>query len=229
MLAILLAGSVVLGFVGLVSSSCSPSGSREAAQLPAGSTSQAATAAHTGNQAVQDVQALADELGKSSDTAYTGVYTTASGLSVTVAQSTPLRSYKSGRDAFILTPTVAYLCKSGQCQHLDGDDDLSPDLARQLSAVFGQAFIAPEAALEQLGAAVSGSDAKAATGKRTIAGAGVDCVAASGNKLTTQTACVSPSGILVYFSGTSDQGATVRMQLTSYQPTAAQDAFTPPS
>jgi len=88
-------------------------------------------------------------------------------------------------------------------------------------------FVVPDYALSLVGRAASLPGAKAARGERIIGGKSTNCVTVAVDS-TPWTACASAAGVLAYFSGTGDRGPT-RLELRTYSPTVAPDAFDLPA
>jgi hypothetical protein len=214
MVAALLAGALALGGIGAVGVACAPASQPRAT-----------------NQAVQDVQALLDSLIRARNTTYTAAYATQSGVAVVVAQAPPRYAYQGGSGAYLLTPDVAYLCRQAPpgCQPSPGADAVSPSQARAISAALGGVFLPVEAVAAQMSAVAAQPGTRTSRASRSVAGAPAECVAAVPSAGPGLLACVNSAGILVFFAGTSEEGATVRMELQRFSPTVAPDAFKPPA
>lgn len=213
--AIVLAGSLVAGFAGIVGTACSPQKA----------TSQADTAALRPDTVAL---ALGDAISRGAELSYTAVYSTTSGASVTVSQEPPKRAYRSATVTYLLDPDVAYLCRTTVCERADGADQLPPAHGRAISAAFGD-FVTPEGAVAVLDALLNQPAARVVKAQRTVGTGTVDCVVVSVDTTHNQTVCFSPTGVLVYFDGLTEAGAPVRIQLTSYATTPASSSFAPPA
>jgi hypothetical protein len=95
--------------------------------------------------------------------------------------------------------------------------------ATAVTSALDGGFVVPDYALSLVGRAATLPGAKAARGERQIGGKAANCVTVAVES-TPWTACASEAGVLAYFSGTGDHGPT-RLELRTYSPTVAPDAF----
>ncbi|WP_426506627.1 hypothetical protein ACPPVO_51660 [Dactylosporangium sp. McL0621] len=225
MLSAVVAGALTIGFAGMMAKSCAAPVKQQA---------------EPANQALEMVDSLAARLVLGLDTDATLQYATPSGAIVTVSQSSPRRAYRSGGVTYISSPDGPYLCTTGAapspakgrkpaappvtCQEGPGADTMSPTEAKAIGAAFGGEFLAPEAALGRLATIARGQGVRAGASKRGDA----QCVSVTATGIRTETACVSPGGLLAYFQGTSDAGKTTELVLQYTTPTVSEEAFLPP-
>ncbi|WP_432829592.1 hypothetical protein [Dactylosporangium sp. CA-092794] len=225
LLSAVVAGALALGFAGMLAKSCGAPVKQQSA--PA-------------NQALEMVDSLASRLvlGLESDT--TLQYAAPSGAIITVSQSAPRRAYRSAGVTYISTPDGTFLCTTGPapspakgrkptappvtCQEGPGADTMSPSQAKAISAAFGGEFLPPEAALGRLATIAQGEGVRAGASKRGDA----QCVSVTATGIRTETACVSPAGLLAYFEGTTDAGKATQLILQYTTPSVSDEAFLPP-
>jgi hypothetical protein len=232
LLSAVVAGALTLGFAGMMAKSCS---------TPVKERSEPA------NPALELVDKLASRLVLGLESDATMQYALPSGAVVTVSQSTPRRAYRSASVTYISTPDGTYLCTTGaapsptaksspsrgrkpaappvSCQEGPGADTMSPTEAKAISAAFGGEFLAPEAALGRLATIARGEGVRTGTSKRGDA----QCVAVTATGIRTETACVSPGGLLAYFEGTTDAGKATELILQYTTPSVSDEAFQPPT
>lgn len=220
------AGALTLGFAGMLAKSCDAPVQQHA---------------EPANPALELVDKLASRLVLSLDTDATMQYSTPSGAVIIVSQSTPRRAYRSGGVTYISTPDGTYLCTTApapspakgrkpaepavSCTEGPGVDTMSPAQAKAISAAFGGEFLAPEAALGRLATIAKGEGVRTGTSTRGDA----QCVSVTATGIRTETACVNPAGLLAYFEGTTDAGATTQLVLQYTTPSVTDEAFVPPS
>ena len=225
LLSAVVAGALTLGFAGMMARSCSAPVKQH--EDPAG-------------PALEMVDSLASRLVLGLDSDATLQYATPSGVVVTVSQSAPRRAYRSGRVTYISTPDGTLLCVTGPppspvkgrkpatvpvtCHEGPGADTMSPSQAKAISEAFGGEFLAPEAAVGRLATIAQGEGVRAGASKRGDA----QCVSVTATGIRTETACVSPGGLLAYFQGTSDAGKSTELILQYTTPSVSDEAFQPP-
>ena len=226
LLSAVVAGALTLGFAGMMAKSCG---------APVKEQAEAA------NPALELVDSLASRLVLGLQTDATIQYSTAGGATVIVSQSAPRRAYRGAGVTYISTPDGTYLCravapspspkakKSPQpvvrCDEGPGVDTMSPTQARAISEAFGGEFMAPEAAMGRLATIAQGEDVRTGTSKRGDA----QCVSVTARGVRTETACVSPAGLLVFFDGTTDAGRYTQLTLQYTTPSVSDEAFLPPA
>jgi hypothetical protein len=226
-----IAGALTLGFAGMMAKSCSTPAQQHA---------------ESANPALELVDKLAARLVLGLDSDVTMQYATPSGAIVTVSQSSPRRAYRSGGVTYISSPDGTYLCTTGpapsptgnaarnrgrkpatpavSCQEGPGADTMSPTEAKAISAAFGGDFLAPEAALGRLATIARGEG----VGTRATKRGDAQCVSVTATGIRTETACVSPAGLLAYFQGTTDAGKATELILQYTTPSVSDEAFQPP-
>jgi hypothetical protein len=209
--AALLVGAMVAGVAGIAAGAC---GARTDNSPAPGA-------------AIAELQAFAPLLDASHDTNYTAEYATAEGLVVTVVQAPPRRAYRSMAGTYVVGPDATYLCRSTACERAPGADVMPLAHAQAVSSALDGGFVVPDYALSLVGRAATLPGAKAARGERLIGGKSTNCVTVAVES-TPWTACASEAGVLAYFSGTGDHGPT-RLELRTFSPTVAPDAFDLPA
>ncbi len=218
--AAILTVSVITGFAGIAGSACSPQ-----ALQPAARASASATAAHTGEQARRDVQAIIDKLDTAEDTTYTAQYALLDGHAVTIAQAPPRHAYRGLGVTYLLSPDEALVCTGDPvtCQRAPGADSLSPTQVKAVATAFGGRFATAPDVAARLATVVGQPGARTGRGSRVIGGGPADCVAVTASGVPPETACVTPAGVLAYFAGTG-----VRVELHAYAASVAPNAFASP-
>lgn len=195
---------------------------------------------------VDNVAALsdfADRLGKAQTLTYTAEYTTMDGNTVTLVQQPPNTAFVGKDSRFIFTSEALFLCSTDQavltCQKSPNSSSTMGTSDSGLAAgIGGPGFITPELALGLILAASIIPGASVTQSDMTIAGQSSKCATATGleNAATPGetdipkefTACVTDSGILASFSGTSTTGEKTSIELKSYADTADATLFAPP-
>jgi hypothetical protein len=184
---------------------------------------------------------FSDRLGKAAQLTYTAEYQVTGGHKVTLAQKPPNTAFISGDGRLIVTADNVIMCdrENGriECQKtpLGGGNE---DPTGLLSGVAGPGFVTPEMALAFVAAAaiVPGTDVTTRT--RTYAGQKSLCADVSGIDNVTQgstdemlrefSVCVTESGVLASFSGTSTTGEKAAVELVSYATKVNSKSFAPP-
>ncbi|WP_330186203.1 hypothetical protein KZZ52_51145 [Dactylosporangium sp. AC04546] len=231
LLAAIVAGTVTLGFAGMMARSCA---------APPQQQSEQAKQAAAATAAIELVDSLASRLVLGLESDATMQYTTSSGAVVVVSQSNPRRAYRGASVTFISTPDSTYLCRAQpapspakgrkaaqpavSCAEGPGVDAMSATQAKAISEAFGGDFLAPEAALGRLATIAKGEGVRTGVSKRGDA----QCVSVSATGVHTETACVNPAGQLAYFEGTTDAGKPATLTLQYATPSVSDAAFTPP-
>ena len=212
LVAAIAAGALTFGFAGTMAKSCGAPVQQQA---------------EPANPALELIDELASRLVLGLDTDATMQYSAPSGAVIIVSQSAPRRAYRSGGVTYISTPDGTYLCTTApapapspakgrkpaepvvSCTEGPGADTISPEQAKAISAAFGGEFLAPEAAFGRLATIAQGEGVLTGTSKRGEA----QCLSVTATGIRTETACVNPAGLLAYFEGTTDAGASTQLVL----------------
>jgi hypothetical protein len=187
---------------------------------------------------------FADRLGKASTLTYTAEYTVAGGETVTLVQQPPNSAFLGRNGArFIFTTDARYFCGAEKgiitCQRSPNNSaQVSASDASYVAGVAGPGFITPEVALGLIAAAAFVPGASVAKSEQTIAGekslcataSNLDKAASPGDQDAPRdfSVCVTETGVLASFSGTSSQGEKSSIELTKYSTTVDTTAFAPP-
>jgi hypothetical protein len=189
------------------------------------------------------ISQLSDRLKNAQNATYTAKYTvsgndvTGNGQ-VTIAQQPPNSAIISGDSAFIQTKDFLYLCSTtGGTMTCEKSADTATDSGASVGSM-ASGLMTPELAIGLLAAAAIVPGASVSTTNQTIAGQNSLCATISG--LSTAgpsdagapkdfTICVTDSGILASFDGTSTDNKKIKMELTSYSGTADPSLFQPPA
>jgi hypothetical protein len=186
---------------------------------------------------------FADRLGKSASLTYTADYRVKDGDTVTLVQQPPNSAFLGKTGSFIFTQEYMYVCGTekgvtscqrtpNQAKSVGGAD------AGVVAGVTGPGFVTPEIALGLIAAAAFVPGAKVETSERTIAGekslcanaTNLDAAASPGDEDAPKdfAVCVTETGILASFSGTTTSGEKAEIELVKYSATADAKALAPP-
>ncbi|WP_326559917.1 hypothetical protein [Micromonospora sp. NBC_01796] len=182
---------------------------------------------------------FADRLGKAAALTYTAEYTIvgAEQASVTLAQQPPRSVLVNGDGRLITTPDSMIICDGGECQRTPNNASTGPDAA-MVAGVAGPAFITPELALGMVAAAAIVPNTDVDTSERTIAGQDSLCADVTGIKdpqggtdelLQDFSVCVTDSGVLASFTGTSNTGTHASIELVKFADSVDERLFAPPA
>jgi hypothetical protein len=189
---------------------------------------------------------FSDRLGKASELTYTAGYKVTGGEPgsgpehVTLVQQPPNTAFIAGDGKLIITPELMTSCAKLECQQ-------APNLAGKagvtdsgvLSGVAGPGFVTPELALGLVAAAALVPNTDVSTSDRTFAGQKALCADVTGiqpppsdeppaETIQDFSVCVTESGVLASFSGTSNTGDQIAIELVSFTSKADAKAFEPP-
>jgi hypothetical protein len=174
---------------------------------------------------------FADKLEKSENLTYQAEYKLADASKVTVVQQPPAAAAIGDKGRFLATPDAFYFCDTGQaeltCNKTPNTDGSSYNTgAAALWGGVGTGFVSAPLAFVLLTGAVLVPTAKVEKSDTKIAGQKSDCVKVSNlgtaqnndsmDDLESFTVCLSDSGVLTRFSGTSTGGETKSVELTKY-------------
>ncbi|MFC6019311.1 hypothetical protein ACFP2T_24280 [Plantactinospora solaniradicis] len=198
--------------------------------------------------AATTVTDFADRLGKSAELTFTAEYkivdnqqTKASDkqTNVTVAQQPPNSALITGDGRLIFTPEHTTICDGKECNRTPNTVTATtgPD-ATAVASVAGPGFVTPELALGLVTAAAMVPNADVGTSERKIAGQDTLCANVTGisDPLGTAegtpgelTVCVTDSGLLAAFTGRTETGEEVAVELVKYSEKVNKSAFAPPA
>jgi hypothetical protein len=186
---------------------------------------------------------FADRLGKSANLTYTAEYRVTDGDNVTLVQQPPSTAFLGKTGSFIFTPEYMFVCGAEKgvttCQRTPNNtQNVGGADAGVVGSVTGAGFVTPEIALGLIAAAAFVPGAEVETSERTIAGEKSLCAKATGLEAAASpgdedapkdfSVCVTESGILSAFSGTSTKGEKAEIELVKYSTTADAKALAPP-
>ncbi len=191
---------------------------------------------------------FSDRLGKAATLTYTGEYKVTGGETgdpptVTLVHQPPNSAFISPTGRFIVTSDFLYFCSTEKtvmtCQKEPNSASTADTTdAGFIAGIAGPGFVTPELAIGLIAAAILVPGATVSQSSRTIAGqsslcataSGLDKAASPGDKEAPRdfTVCVTDSGVLSSFSGTTVDGQQASIELTNYATTADPSAFAPP-
>lgn len=186
---------------------------------------------------------FSDRLGKAASLTYTAEYRIEGSDSDTVGyvQQPPNSATVKGDGRMIFTPEHMIFCgpASGRvtCQKAPNHAAAAGD-PTLVAGVAGPGFITPEVALGMVAIAALVPDADVETSERTIAGQKSLCADVTGIKDPNAgpdevaqdfSVCVTESGVLAAFNGTTDTGEKASLELVSYSDRVDGSAFAPPA
>jgi len=186
---------------------------------------------------------FADRLGKSANLTYTAEYRVTGGDSVKLVQHPPNSAFVGKSGSFIFTKDYMYVCGTEKrvttCQRtVNNAQNVGGADAGVVAGVTGPGFVTPEIALGLIAAAAFVPGAEVATSERTIGGEKSLCANATnleaastpGDKDAPKdfSVCVTETGILASFSGTTAGGEKAEIELVRYAATADPKALAPP-
>jgi hypothetical protein len=183
-----------------------------------------------------------DRLNKSGELTYTATYDVVDGKPVTLVQRPPNAAFVSTEGRYILTPDFLYLCsKDGgktRCQRSPNGGVEGADSAGLVAAFAGPGFVSTPIVLTVMAAAIVIPDATIEQSEKSIAGqdsicanaTGLDSVAEPGDKDAPKefSVCVTESGVLASYHGTSVGGTEIGVEMTKFSETVDAKAFAPP-
>lgn len=187
---------------------------------------------------------FADRLGKAATLTYTAQYRVTDGDNVTLVQQPPNSAFVGKSGSFIFTKEYMYVCGEEKgvatCQRTPNN---APDVGAAdtgvVAGVTGAGFVTPEIALGLIAAAAFVPGAKVSTSETTIAGekslcanaTNLEAAASEGDKDAPKdfSVCVTETGILASFSGTTANGQKAEIELIRYSATADPKALAPPA
>jgi hypothetical protein len=185
---------------------------------------------------------FADKITKSETATFQATYKLQDGTSVTVAQKPPNAATVSAKGAFIVTADSFYMCdkSSGSwvCQKSPNNSGGTADPAA-VAAMGGNGFISAPLAVAVLTAAIVVPNAHVDKSTTTIAGQSSTCAKVSnlaqaqqGNetsKVSDFTVCITDSGVLARFEGTTTDGTKANVELTTYSGSVDGSLLQPPA
>jgi hypothetical protein len=185
---------------------------------------------------------FADRLGKAATLTYTAEYRVTDGGNVTLVQQPPNSAFVAKSGSFILTQEYMYVCGEEKgvstCQRTPNNSQGGTPERGAVAGITGPGFVTPEIALGLIAAAAFVPGAKVETSERTIAGekslcanaTNLEAAASSGDQDAPKdfSVCVTETGILASFSGTTAKGEKAEIELIRYAATADPKAFAPP-
>jgi hypothetical protein len=185
---------------------------------------------------------LADKINNSEHATFTATYKLQDGTPVVVAQQPPNSATVGPKGRFIATPDAYYICdkSSGSwvCQKSPANGNTGTGDAAIASGLTGNGFISAPLAVAVLTAAMVVPKAHVDKSTETIAGQKSTCAKVSNleqaqqnesNKVTDFTVCVTDTGVLARFEGTSTDGTKANIELTAYSSTVDSGLFAPPA
>ncbi len=185
---------------------------------------------------------FADRLGQAQELTYTAEYSVSGGDPVTLVRQPPNSAFVGRSGTFIVTREAILVCGTHNgatsCQRIPGAGQLDPSAAGPLAGVVGAGFIPPELALGLVTAAALVPGATVTESERRIGGEDSLCadVKGAGNAaqpgeqaLQDFSVCVTETGVLAAFNGTSTTGERASIELHSVRATADATAFHPPA
>jgi hypothetical protein len=186
---------------------------------------------------------FADKITKSETATFQATYKLQDGTSVTVAQKPPNAATVSDKGVFVATADSFYLCdkSSGSwvCQKSPNNNGSSTTDPAAASAMAGNGFISAPLAVAVLTAAIVVPNAHVDKSTQTIAGQNSTCAKVSnlaqaqqGNetsKVSDFTVCITDSGVLARFEGTTTDGTKANVELTKYSGSVDDSLLQPPA
>jgi hypothetical protein len=192
-----------------------------------------------------------DRLGKAAELTYTAEYTVAEGPNVIRAQQPPNAAFIAGKERVIFAADSLLMCSSNKkCQRapLPGGPSVRAEDAGLVAGVTGPGFMTPELALGLIAATALLPGTDVDTAEKEYAGEDSLCASVTGvaegmaqleeddvedNLGETETfdnftVCVTESGVLAAFSGTTVDGKTSAMELVKFETSVNPAAFAPP-
>jgi hypothetical protein len=185
---------------------------------------------------------LADKINKSEHATFQATYKLQDGGEVVVAQQPPNSATVGGKGRFIATPDAYYMCDQSTggwvCQKSPVTAGTETGNAALATGLAGDGFISAPLAVAVLTAALVVPNAHVDKGTETIAGQSSTCAKVSNlaqaqqnesNKVTDFTVCVTDTGVLARFEGTTTDGTKANVELTKYSGTVDGGLFQPPA
>jgi hypothetical protein len=191
----------------------------------------------------QVLSEFADRLGKSATLTYTAEYRVRDGENVTLVQQPPSTAFVAKTGSFIFTKEYMYVCGEEKgvatCQRTPNNaQDVGAADTGVVAGIAGPGFVTPEIALGLIAAAAFVPGAKVDTSEKTIAGekslcanaTNLEAAASPGDEDAPKdfSVCVTETGILASFSGTTAKGEKAEIELVKYTPSADPKALAPP-
>ncbi|WP_329108783.1 hypothetical protein OG792_09100 [Micromonospora sp. NBC_01699] len=182
---------------------------------------------------------FADRLGKAAELTYTAEYRLvgAEQTSITLAQQPPRSVLVNGDGRLVTTPEFMIICDGTECQQAPNNASAGPDAA-VVAGVAGPGFVTPELALGLVAAAAIVPNTDVDTSEKRIAGQDSLCADVTGIKdpqggtdelLQDFSVCVTESGVLASFSGNSNTGERVSLELVKFTESVDEKLFAPPA
>ena len=186
---------------------------------------------------------LADKITKSEQATFQATYRLQDGTSVTVAQKPPSATTGSDKSRYISTADAFYLCDRSTgdwvCQRSPNSGGGDANSAAVAAGVGGNGFISAPLAVAVLTASVVVPNAHVDKSTQTIAGQNSTCAKVSNlaqaqqgtetSKVTDFTVCVTDSGVLARFAGTTTDGTKANIELTGYSGSVDDGLLQPPA
>lgn len=193
--------------------------------------------------AAQVFSEFTDRLRNGATLTYTAEYRATGGETMTLVQQPPKSAYLAKSGKLIFTGDTTYLCGEENgvmtCQKSNNTSTDNTANAGIISGIAGPGFVTPQIALALILAAAVVPGAKVTKSEKKIAGQNSLCATASGLDAAADpsdtdapkdfTVCVTDAGVLASFSGTSTNGETVALEMTSFKESADPSAFEPPA